>query len=116
MSPPPGPGLDGPLLTVRRYCESKTPAEHQDQFRVECTIRGKSITIYDCQSAVASRHGTRVGTYAGSASRYDPVTTSGGSTVPTATAAGTSTTSQSRRLGSKSLREIDEDPTGIFWG
>ena len=46
MNLPSEPGHDGPLLAVRRYCESKVPAEHRDELRIECTARGQSIAIY----------------------------------------------------------------------
>jgi hypothetical protein len=38
------------LAAIRRFCEDKTPVEHRDQFRVECAVRGTSVTIFDCQA------------------------------------------------------------------
>jgi hypothetical protein len=37
------------LVTVRRYCVDKVPGEYRHEVRVECAVRGRSITIYECR-------------------------------------------------------------------
>lgn len=37
------------LATVRRYCADKVPGEYRHELRVECAVKGRSITIYECR-------------------------------------------------------------------
>ena len=105
------------VAMVRRYCDDKVPPQHRDQLRVECGVRGRSITIYDCQASwhpdlqpdwsrvpIAQLrydpdgHRWRL-FYSDRNSRWHPYDMVG----PT------------RGLADL-LAEIDADPTGIFWG
>ncbi len=117
MSPPSGPSLDAPLLTVRRYCESRTPAEHQDQFQVECTIRGKSITVYDCQAPWDPDMGPEWTRTPVAQLRYDPDDHQWRLYCADSNSRWhfydiAEPTPRIEEL----LTEIDKDPTGIFWG
>lgn len=37
------------LLRIRRYCETRVPTQHQDQPRIECRVRGSTVTIVECR-------------------------------------------------------------------
>jgi len=37
------------LVSIRRFCASRVPAELHHQARVEATSRGNSVTIFDCR-------------------------------------------------------------------
>jgi Protein of unknown function (DUF3024) len=107
------PDLD--LARIRRYCDSRVPADLRDEARVEATQRGKNVTIYDCRPPwrpelidwsrvpVAqlryesdTNHWTLYFADRNSRwHRYDLID------------AGTM---------DQLLEEIDNDPTGIFWG
>jgi hypothetical protein len=41
------PDLD--LASVHRYCDTRVPAHMRDEARVEATHRGQNVTIYDCR-------------------------------------------------------------------
>ena len=95
----------------------KVPAPHRNEVRVECEVRGKNVTVFECrppwqpalgvewrrQPVAQLRHNTDEHDWRlycadrnGRWHYYDMA-------VPT------------RRIDVL-LREIDEDPTGIFWG
>jgi hypothetical protein len=38
------PDLD--LEKIRRYCASRLPAKYAAEWRIECTVRGKSVTLF----------------------------------------------------------------------
>jgi hypothetical protein len=106
------------LAAVEVFCEARIPEEHLDEVRLECSSRGNTITITERR---APWNPDRMGTAWTSSKiaqlRFDP---------------------SSRRwalfyrdrnerwwpydnIGISSsvdplLREIDTDPTGIFWG
>ena len=42
------PDLD--VEKIRRYCASRMPAEHAAEWRIECTVRGRSVTLFDCRA------------------------------------------------------------------
>ena len=101
---------------VRRYCEAKVPVRLQGEVRVEHRVRGHSITIYECRAP------------------WDPNLTEW-SRQPVAQLRFEPThrlwrlycadrnsrwhyydeAEPTERL-EELLNEIDEDPTGIFWG
>jgi hypothetical protein len=39
--------LDQAMRAVQAYCESRVPKDLRDELRIECTRRGKSITIVE---------------------------------------------------------------------
>lgn len=105
------------LAAVRRYCEEKVPARHRDELRVECDVRGRSITMYECRPPWHPDVGPDWTRQPVAQLRYDP-------------------TDHYWRLYCADrnsrwryydmveptpklddlIAEIDEDPTGIFWG
>jgi hypothetical protein len=40
---------DTALAAIRRYCSNRVPPQHRDEIRVECDVRGKNVTIYECR-------------------------------------------------------------------
>jgi hypothetical protein len=107
------PELD--LARIRAYCEQRVPGSVREQVRIEASVRGKSVTIFDCRPpwhpglAEWSRVPVAQLRYAPDAEQwtlywadrdsrwhlYDLI-------EPGSVAA--------------LLAEIDEDPTCIFWG
>lgn len=41
------PNLD--LARIRAYCAQRVPAQYLSEARVEATVRGRSVTIFDCR-------------------------------------------------------------------
>ncbi len=37
------------LAKIRKYCQAQVPARLRDQVRIEATVRGSSVTIFDCR-------------------------------------------------------------------
>ncbi|TAJ17193.1 MAG: DUF3024 domain-containing protein [Dehalococcoidia bacterium] len=37
------------LARIRAYCAQRLPAQHRGEARVEATVRGRSVTIFDCR-------------------------------------------------------------------
>ena len=37
------------LARVAKYCDAKVPVHARDELRIEYTVRGKSVTIFDCR-------------------------------------------------------------------
>ena len=103
------------LARIRKYCHSRVPARLHDQLRIKATVRGGSVTIFDCRprgtANLTERSKVRAAQLRYSAStrhwslysadrngrshRYDGLAPGG---VP------------------QVLREIESDPTGIFRG
>jgi hypothetical protein len=110
MAAPP----EADLARIRKYCHSRVPARLHDQVRIEATVRGGSVTIFDCRppwhANLTEWSKVRVAQLRYSASthhwslywadrngrwhRYDDLAPGGAAQV---------------------LREIESDPTGIFW-
>ena len=105
------------VAAVRRYCESKIPAQHRDEIRVECDVRGKNLTIFECRPPWTPELGTDWTRQPVAQLRYEPAdhhwrlycADRNGRwhfyemVEPTPTV-------------DDLLAEIDADPTGIFWG
>jgi DUF3024 family protein len=103
------------LAKIRKYCQTRVPARLRDQVRIEASVRGGSVTIVECrppwQSNLTEWSKVRVAQLRYSASthewnlywadrngrwhRYDDFPPGRVDQV---------------------LREIESDPTGIFWG
>lgn len=105
------------LDAIRQYCDEKTPPEHSHQFRVEFGVRGKSVTIYDCQPPWGPEFGPDWIRSPAAQLRFDPDAGEWhlhfadrnsrwhvyDDVDPTPDVA-------------MLLAEIERDPTGIFWG
>lgn len=108
------PELD--LARIRTYCDAKVPAHLRDQARVEADTRGNSVTIFDCRppwhpdvtewsrapvAQLRYKAATKAWTLyrADRNSRWHPYEDLDADQHVQAL-----------------IDEIDEDPTGIFWG
>jgi hypothetical protein len=116
MTPVPAVVSDLAVAKVRRFSEGRIPAVHRAEVRLEVDVRGKTITILECRPPWHGGPGewTRMNIVQ---IRYEP-------------AGGTWTLHWRDRNGhwhmyddvpptsdlDAVLREIDEDPTCIFWG
>lgn len=41
--------LDPAISLIATYCATKVPAEHHDKLRIEYKVRGNTITVYECR-------------------------------------------------------------------
>jgi hypothetical protein len=109
--------LDPAIPLIATFCATKVPAEHGDKLRIEYGVRGNTITIYECRPPWRKEIGPdwtrmRVCTF-----EWDP-----GTRLWTLYAHDRN----DRRLEypftepapdlASLLRDLDNDPTGIFWG
>jgi hypothetical protein len=107
------PELD--LRKIRVFCEERTPSEFRDQMRVEVGVRGKSVTIFECRPPWPDRDAEWTRMPIGQL-RFDP-----DAALWTLFWADRNDRwhlydlirpARIERL----LREIEDDPTCIFWG
>jgi len=108
---------DTDLARIARYCETRVPLEYQDQVRVEFRTRGKTVTIVECRPPWQEDLGPEWSENPQARIRYDE-----------ATAAWTlywfDRNSRAHLYDlvephqpiQRILDEIENDPTGIFWG
>jgi Protein of unknown function (DUF3024) len=110
---PAPPDID--LAKIRRYCRSRVPAGLRSHVRVEADVRGLSVTIFDCRPpmhpSLTEWSKVRVAQLRYNASshrwslywpdrngrwhRYDDLPAG---------------------FIDYAINEIEQDPTGIFWG
>jgi hypothetical protein len=105
------------IAAVRRYCDDKIPAQHRGEVRVDCDVRGKSVTIYECRPPWRPDLGPDWTRLPVAQLRYDPDDHLWRLYCPDRNGRWHSydmaePTTQLDEL----LAEIDEDPTNIFWG
>lgn len=103
------------LVKIRNYCQAQVPAHLREQVRIEATVRGSSVTIFDCRplwhTNLTEWSKVRVAQLRYSSSTHDW------------------SLYWAERNGrwhryydlppdriDHVLREIESDPTGIFWG
>ena len=105
------------MAAVRRYCEAKVPAQLLAEVRVECEVRGRNITIVERRPPWDPSLGSEWTTQPVAQVRFDP---SGNTwTLFFARSTGRWVRYQGAPVTPRIdelLSEIDEDPTGIFWG
>jgi hypothetical protein len=109
--------LDPAVSLIATYCATKVPAKHDDKLIIEYKVRGNTITIYECRPPWREEIGPnwtkmRVCTF-----EWDP-----GTCLWTLYAHDRN----DRRLEcpfiepapdlAPLIRDLDKDPTGIFWG
>jgi hypothetical protein len=103
------------LARIRKYCQAQVPAHLRDQVRIEATVRGNSVTIFDCRplwnANLTEWSKVRVVQLRYSASTHDW-------SLYWADRSGRWHRYDDLRPGriDQVLREIESDPTGIFWG
>lgn len=108
---------DAALAAVRSFCENKIPAQHRDKLRVEHGVRGKTITIYECRPPWHPNLGPDWTRHVVAQLRYDPNHLHWRLYCADRNSRWhhydmTEPTPDINEL----ITEIDEDPTGIFWG
>ena len=108
------PDLD--LLKIRKYCEEKTPQQFRNEMRVEVGVRGKSVTIFECRPPWDNQ-GTEWSRQPIGQLRYDPEA----ARWTLFWADRNSRWHLYEDLDADQpvqvlLDEINDDPTGIFWG
>jgi hypothetical protein len=115
MTPGPATLSDLVMARVRRFCEARIPATNRAEVRLEVDVRGRTITLLECRPPW---HGAgRLDPHEG---RPDPLRR-GGRHVALHWADRNSRWHVYDDVPPTSdldaiLREIDEDPTCIFWG
>jgi hypothetical protein len=107
------PDLD--LQKIRVFCEERTPPEFRDQMRVEAGERGKSVTIFECRPPWPEKEAEWTRMPIGQL-RFDPATA-----LWTLFWADRNDRWHLYDLIDSGtvdqlLREIEDDPTCIFWG
>lgn len=107
------PELD--VARIRAYCRRRVPDHARQEARVEATVRGKSVTIFDCRPPwhPSLTEWSRVPI---AQLRYDP--NAGHWTLYWADRNSRWHLYDLIDPGSVAalLAEIDDDPTSIFWG
>ena len=105
------------VAAVHNYCAHKIPAEYRSEVRVECSVRGKRVTIYECRPPWNPDFRPDWSRQPVAQLRFDPAERRW--TLYCADRNGRSRnypdskpTSQIDEL----LTEVNADPTGIFWG
>ena len=113
----PGAVPDTDMARIQRYCASQVPAEHQHEIRVECRVRGKTVTIMECRPPWSEDGGTEWSELPEARMKYDATTCAW-------TLYWFDGNSKAHRYEliephqpiARILDEIDDDPTGIFKG
>lgn len=103
------------LAKIRKYCQAQVPARLRDQVRIETAVRGSSVTILEYrplwQAVPSEWSSVRVAQLRYSASTQDW-------SLFWADRNGRWHRYEDLPPGrvDQLLREIEADPTGIFWG
>ncbi len=105
------------IALVATYCATKVPSERDDEIRIEYRVRGRAITIYECRPPWSEDLGPDWTSMRICSFEWDPATRLWRLY---------SRDRNDRRLDypfvgptpdlTPLLRELDTDPTGIFWG
>jgi hypothetical protein len=108
---------DTAVATVRRYCDAKVPPRYRDELRVEFDTRGKNITIYECRPPWHPELGPDWTRQPVAQLRYNPVDQHWRLYCADRNSRWHyyDMAEPTTRLD-ELINEIDEDPTGIFWG
>ncbi len=108
---------DPAISLIATYCATKVPAEHDDKLRIEYKVRGNTITLYECRPPWRKELGPdwtrmRVCTF-----EWDPATY-----LWTLYARDRNDCRLEYPFIEPApdlaplIRDLDGDPTGIFWG
>lgn len=107
------PDLD--LARIRKYCDARVPKRLRDELRVEVGVRGKSVTIYDCRPPWHPNL-TEWSRMPIAQLRYDPDTKRWTLYCSDRNSRWHPYYFIDPGSVDDLLKEIDEDPTCIFWG
>jgi hypothetical protein len=104
------------LGEIRQYCAQCVPVDVQDQIRVEATVRGRSVTIFERRPLWREEYGLEWTRTPVAQLRFDPESKSW--TLYWADRNGRWHVFDLINPGTitKLLREIETDRTAIFWG
>ena len=108
---------DTDLARIQRYCAAQVPPEHQHEIRVECRVRGKTVTIVECRPPWQEGHEGEWSELPEARIKYDDTTHAW-------TLYWFDRNSKAHRYDlidphqpiARILDEIEDDPTGIFKG
>lgn len=108
---------EGPLALVEEFCERRVPQHVRDQVRLECSVRGRSITITERRQPWRPEFGPEWSSLKVGQLRYDEEA----STWTLYCRDRNERWFEYDNIGPSAdiqplLEEIDADPTGIFWG
>jgi hypothetical protein len=108
---------EGALRQVEEYCASRVSEDARDQIRVECSARGRGISIVERRPPWNPDLGSEWSEVKVAQLRYDE----GRGTWSLCCSDSNGRWSAYDELGPTKdvaplLNEIDADPTGIFWG
>jgi len=108
------PDLD--LARIRAYCDTRVPIRLREEARIEATVRGNSVTIFDCRPPWQPNL-TQWSKAPVAQLRYKPATAAW--TLYWADRNGRWHVYDDLppdRPVQTLIDEIDDDPTAIFWG
>ena len=105
------------LHTVEIYCKRRVPPDLREEIRIECSRRGKSITISERRPPWEPEYGPEWSTSKVAQLRYEDTAGTWSLHCPDSNGRwwpydGVEPSATVVPL----LTEIDDDPTGIFWG
>jgi hypothetical protein len=109
--------LDEATRAVEAFCDSRVPEDLRDEIRIECTRRGKAITIVERRPPWNPDFGSEWSTSKVAQLRYDDSAGTWSLYCPDSNGrwhhyAGLLPSRTVQPL----LAVIEGDPTGIFWG
>ena len=105
------------LAAIRNYCENKIPVQHRNELRIEFDVRGKNVTIYECRPPWHPDYGPDWTRQPVAQLRYRPEDHHWQLySADRHSRWHRYTRSQPTPRLADLLDEIDNDPTGIFWG
>jgi hypothetical protein len=108
---------DTALVAIRRFCDQRVPSQLRDEIRVECDVRGQSVTISERRPPWRPDQGPTWSRQPVAQLRYDSDDDRWG--LYYADRNGRWHHYEMREPSTQVeelLAEIDADPTGIFWG
>ena len=110
----PLPDLD--VERIRRYCASRLPEKYTAEWPIECTVRGKSVTLFDCRAPWSEDIGPEWTRVPIAQLRFDPPSARWRIYWPDRNSRWHPYDEITPGTVDEMLAEIESDPTSIFWG
>jgi hypothetical protein len=101
---------------VEEYCASRVPEDLRDQIRVECSARGRAITIAELRPPWNPDFGSEWSELKVAQLRYDEGRAAWSLFCSDSNGRWWEYDKRPTKEVGPLLDEIDADPTGIFWG